>query len=244
MKARSQRSSINKKSASVVGYASGGSQGWSLRVAVGVVVAAMIVAVGFVVAHHKTTSIPTSAPLIPTSVSPDGTIRIGSADAKAVVKVIEDFQCPHCREFETQSAATLATLAEQGVAIDYQPIAILDRASSTDYSTRAVNAAYCVADADRSKWVAWHSAAFQAQPIEGGVGLSDEQLIAIARTVGVTGDDVAGCISSEKFLAFATSTTKELLASGVSHTPTIMVNGQEIAVPTPDAIEAAVVAVK
>jgi hypothetical protein len=52
-----------------------------------------------------------------------------------------------CRQFEENSGDTLDALVRDGtVRLRYRPIALLDRASTDDYSTRVLNAAAVVAD--------------------------------------------------------------------------------------------------
>ena len=68
------------------------------------------------------------------------------------------------------------------------------------YSTRASNAAYCVADADKSPtkdvFRRFHSALFANQPAEGDPNAPDnDRLIEFARQAGVAGE-VPGCIKS------------------------------------------------
>jgi protein-disulfide isomerase len=228
----------NERSAALVSRASSnGSSPTTKRIVVGAVIVALILGVGLSIGYlNRTDSTPSMA--IPQSAA-NGVIRFGPADATVDVTVIEDFQCPHCKDFEAMSGGTLAGLVTEGVAVSFHPISILDRASTSQYSTRAASAAYCVADADVARWRAWHEAVFVQQPAEGGAGLANEKLVDIARQVGVTGDSVTQCITSERYSDFVTSKTAEVLDSGVSGTPTVLVNGQQV-VPNPAAIRAAV----
>ena len=55
--------------------------------------------------------------------------------------------CPHCKEFEESSGSAMDRLGSEGKArVVYHPIAILDNASTTDYSTRSAAAAACAAE--------------------------------------------------------------------------------------------------
>ena len=68
----------------------------------------------------------------------------GTDEPKAVLAIYEDFQCPHCRDFEKTFGPTVAKMVDSGaVAVDYYMVAILNR-SNAGYSSRAANAAYCV----------------------------------------------------------------------------------------------------
>jgi protein-disulfide isomerase len=161
----------------------------------------------------------------------------GTDDPKAVLAIYEDFQCPHCRDFEKTFGATLNKIVESGAAaVDYNMVSILN-ATNKGYSMRAANAAYCVADENKDAFVRFHSALFANQPVEGsGSGPDNASLIETARQAGVTGG-VPACINSGKY----DDMVKGLAAaSKITATPTIRLNGQDISPATPDELIAKV----
>jgi protein-disulfide isomerase len=211
-----------------------------IQVGVAVVLVALVAVIGFNIASKNSDDTTATPAATPSVVTEDGAIRIGDPNAAVVVTAVEDFQCPACKQFEAISGDTLSELvADNTIAVDYKPIAILDRMSSTNYSTRAANASMCVAEADISKWPAWHKAMFEQQPAEGGAGLSDDDLNGIARTLQV---DVGSCITDGTYTDFVTSQTQNVIDSGVTGTPTVSVNGTVVDVPTPDNLRAAITA--
>jgi protein-disulfide isomerase len=69
----------------------------------------------------------------PAGVSKQGGIFVGAEDAPVTLTMVEDFQCPACRQFESANKTLLdGYAAGQDVRLEYRPIAILDRASTTD----------------------------------------------------------------------------------------------------------------
>ncbi|SNT43000.1 DsbA family protein [Rhodococcoides kyotonense] len=211
-----------------------------IQVGVAVVLIALIAVIGFSIASKNSDDTTATPAATPSSVTENGAIRIGDPNAAVVVTAVEDFQCPACKQFEAISGDTLSDLiADNTIAVDYKPIAILDRMSSTNYSTRAANASMCVADADISAWPAWHTAMFEQQPAEGGAGLSDDELISLASDVGV---DIASCVTDGTYTDYVTSQTQKVLADGVTGTPTVSVNGTVVSNPTPDGLRAAIAA--
>lgn len=104
-----------------------------------------------------------------------------------VVTIYYDFMCPYCGQFDAANSADLEELAAQdGVTIDYRPIAFLDEASKgTNYSSRAANAAAVVADQDPEHFTAFTTALYENQPEEGTTGLSDDEIRDIAVEAGV-----------------------------------------------------------
>jgi protein-disulfide isomerase len=161
----------------------------------------------------------------------------GTEEPKVVLAIYEDFQCPHCRDFEKTFGPTLNKLVETGAAaVDYNLVAILN-ATNKGFSTRAANAAYCVADENKEAFVRFHSALFAQQPVEGsGTGPDNAALIETARQAGAAGG-VPECINSGRY----NDMVKGLAAaSKVTATPTIRLNGEDINPATPDELIAKV----
>lgn len=165
----------------------------------------------------------------PSNVTGAGAVRVGDPKAKVVVRLVEDLQCPACQAFEKANGKVLAEAAGNGSAvIEYNIISFLDRASTTKYSSRAGNAAYCVADSGTANYQTWLTAMFEQQPKEGTDGLPDSKLVEIAKSAGYTDSAVAQCITSHKWEQFVRDNTKQVLAGGIKGTPSVFVNGNEI----------------
>lgn len=173
----------------------------------------------------------------------DGAFVDGEASAPVTIRVYSDFLCPVCRQFEEQNAGQIAAwVAEGKVKVEYKPIAILDRLSSDEYPTRAASAAFAVADAAPSSWVAFHKLLFENQPAENGPGLTDDQLVELAVRAGAEEAAVRPNIESQKFAGFARKQT-EAATSGpdkVTGTPTVLVNGELLKNWSADQVKAAV----
>jgi protein-disulfide isomerase len=209
------------------------------------VVAAIIVAVGTGIliqtARHNEQAKIQAASAPPANLT-NGALLVGKPSAKATVEIWEDFQCPACKNFETLNGAQLAAWAADGTAkIEYHPVAILDHQSSTEYSTRALNAAAAVINVDPKAFVKFHSLLYANQPEEGGSGLPDSQLIDYAVQAGVQRTAVESAITNRKYAGWVTKVTDEF--SSVKHftaTPTIVINGKAIKDYAPTSLKAAV----
>jgi protein-disulfide isomerase len=159
------------------------------------------------------------------------------AGGVVTVDLYVDYLCPYCGQFETANMANLQSWLTQGaITLEIHPVAILDSSSAgSEYSSRAANAAACVADEDPDRFLAVHEALFAKQPAEGTTGLSDDELRELVTGAGVTDDDVLACITSGEFrpwVAAATerATTGALANSSLaklSSTPTVLVNGEQ-----------------
>ncbi|WP_422771162.1 DsbA family protein [Plantactinospora sp. WMMC1484] len=175
----------------------------------------------------------------PAGANPEGTgIVVGSGPVN--IDVYEDFICPICREFEQQAGETLDRLVAEGKArVTYHPVAFLDRFSSTEYSTRSSAASGCAAQS--GKFREYAEALFDRQPPEGGPGLSDEQLVEVAGSVGLGRDSFRNCVEENTFEKWTEHVTEEAARAGVTGTPTVLVAGNRVAA-SPEAITAAVAA--
>ena len=158
-----------------------------------------------------------------------GAIAVGSGSQTLDTYI--DFMCPICNQFEDTYGSEILDLANKGtITLNIHPIAILDRYSQgTKYSTRSANAMYCVAEADPDKAVAFMQALYKNQPTENSTGLTDQQIIDIAASVGVTGID--SCVTDGTYTKFVTSMTQKTPiqpgSSGIG-TPTLAINGTVI----------------
>ena len=156
----------------------------------------------------------------------DGTaFAIGTGPVK--VDIYEDFMCPVCGQFETGVATTIDQLvAAKKVTVQYHPIAILDRASSTEYSTRS--AAASAAAAQGGKFAEYHRALFANQPAEGSAGLDDAKLIELGKSVGLTDAAFSDAVNGGTYRAWATKVTDTAASRGVNRTPTVLVAGKAL----------------
>src|ERR1700733_317609 len=201
-----------------------------------IVVLFAVVLVGYIViSHNKKTSGAERAVRVTSSklITKDG-----SHDPKAVVTFYEDFLCPACGNFERGFGPTVANLIDTGaIAADYYMMGLLSRPQNDDYSSRAGNAAYCVADESIDAFRRFHTALYtkDIQPSETGTTFPDNaKLIEIAREAGVVGK-VPDCVRDGKYTTMVDGLPS---AAGIHATPTVRINGQDYQWSTPDALVA------
>ena len=117
-----------------------------------------------------------------------------------------DFICPVCKNFEAQYNETLTKLRNEGkITVEYRPLGFLDSRSSTNYSSRAANAAACVVNESPEKYAAFVDALFAKQPAEGGAGLSDAELKKMATDAGAKSIDK--CVDDKTYRPYVKYTT-------------------------------------
>ena len=202
----------------------------AFQATIGLVVVAIVVGVTIAVLSHRSSSGDGTA-ATPPGLTSDGAVRFGAADAPVTLQAVEDFQCPICQQFEQTNGDLLKSYREgDQVAVEYRPIAFLDKMSSTQYSTRALNASMCVLDdAGPDAWMKYHEALYANQPAEQSAGLPDSQLEGMATDAGATGSGVAGCIEDRTYGDWAAKQTAAVFKNGdVTGTPTLFVNGTKL----------------
>jgi protein-disulfide isomerase len=149
------------------------------------------------------------------------------AEAGQPVKVVAyiDFICPVCLRFENTYNEALTSLRNEGkITMEYRPLGFLDRQSTTNYSSRAANAAACVADKAPEKYAEYVDVLFANQPAEGSAGLSDDKLKSLAGDIGA---DINNCVDDKTFRPYVKYSTDLAANTGISGTPTIFIDGKQ-----------------
>lgn len=154
------------------------------------------------------------------------------------VDIYLDFLCPHCKALEQEAGNTLNRLvADQKVTIVYHPLAFLDQASTNEYSTRSAASSGCASDQNR--FADYANALFARQPAEGGPGLTDDELIQVAGSLGIVDPAFAQCVRGGKYRPWVDNVNTQASQRGVNGTPTVLVAGKPVQA-TSAAITAAV----
>ncbi|HZC08804.1 MAG TPA: DsbA family protein [Mycobacterium sp.] len=200
-----------------------------------IVVLFAVVLVGYIViSHDKKTAASAARSVRVTSsklVTQDG-------KPKAVLTFYEDFLCPACGNFERGFGPTVSNLIDTGaIAADYYMVGLLSRPQNDDYSSRAGNAAYCVADESVDAFRRFHTALYtkEIQPSETGTTFpNNAKLIELAREAGVVGK-VPDCVNAGKYIKMVDGLAT---SAGIHATPTVRINGQDYQWSTPDALVA------
>lgn len=161
-------------------------------------------------------------------------------DSKLNIVTYIDYQCPYCNQFETTNAEQMKALVASGKAtLEIHPLANLDNSSQgTKYSTRAANAAACVANYAPNTFFDVNSALFANQPAEGSTGLSDDKILSVLKSAGASSNDITTCVKSQEFANWVTAETARTRGAKIPNstlttpanglgTPTVIVNGQQ-----------------
>ena len=161
------------------------------------------------------------------------------------IVVYVDYQCPICQAFDLPNSAQIRSWVDTGAAtLEIRPISFLDRASLNEYSSRAANAAFCVANFEPDSYFDMHSNLMINQPAEGQEGLDDNELYKVAEQSGAGTNEVKGCIQNKSFADYIEQHTQNVLNTPqqgvtVTGTPTVLVNGNKFSWATGDELVSA-----
>ena len=199
-------------------------------VIVGAVVAVLVIIGGltwFAISREDTTG---------EAVAPSGTPRntdgysvvVGDADAPLTMKFYEDPQCPICQQFESRVGRDVASAIDAGkVKVEYHIVSFLDRASKNEYSSRAANALYVVADAaGPDVFKKFHDLLYENQPAENSAGPTDDQLIDWAVEAGADETAVSQPIKDNVYGQWIKNATDQMSVDGVTGTPGVFIDGK------------------
>ncbi len=203
--------------------ASGKTNWFAIWTSVAVVAVVAVVVVLVMVMNNRATE-PGLAPNSSGINQETGAIIFG--DGPDTVATWVDFMCPYCGQFEKTEGETITQLIDEGkITLEFHPVSILDRLSQgTQFSTRAASAMYAVAEADPDNAYAFLTAMYANQPAEQTAGLTDEEMVQIAKDAGVNvTPELESAILDGKFLDFA---SQQSLPEGATGTPTLAINGE------------------
>lgn len=157
-------------------------------------------------------------------------IPIGKASAPVTMDLWGDFQCPACDQFEKSTGATINKLVAQGKIREvFHPVAILDRESDTQYSTRSSAASACVAEyGGATAYEKFITLLYDNQPAEGAHGLPNSQLISYGTQAGVNNAKFADCVNNQTYAGWTAKVTTAFTKNGLSSTPTVLLNGSQL----------------
>lgn len=157
-------------------------------------------------------------------------VPVGAADAPSTLVVWEDFRCPACRQFETGFRSTIHELEDSGqLRTEYHLATIIDGSMGGKGSANAANAALCAQDAGRFR--EYHDVLFAHQPPEPQDKFADKSyLLDLAGKVkGLVNDSFTQCVKNGTYDGFVERSNAAFAASGHRGTPTVLLNGKDLA---------------
>ncbi|WP_328387568.1 DsbA family protein [Streptomyces sp. NBC_00400] len=157
-------------------------------------------------------------------------IPVGAPHAPSTLTVWEDFRCPACQQFETGFRPAIHELQDSGqLKNEYHLVTIIDGNAGGKGSLNAANAALCAQDA--GKFREYHDVLYSHQPPEEQDKFADKQyLLQLAGKVkGLVTPAFTRCVNDGRYDRFAQKSTDAFAKSGYRGTPTVLLNGKDLA---------------
>jgi protein-disulfide isomerase len=168
------------------------------------------------------------APVVAATPAPitAGDRTLGNPQAKVTLVMYEDFQCPFCGRFFSDSEQTIRNTYVKNGQVQY---VYRDFAFLGPESTRASEAARCAED--QGQFWQYHDYLFTHQNGENKGNFSDPHLKAFAKTLGLNTTTFNQCLDSGKYVQAIADSKTEATAAGVQGTPKgfIVVKGKTVA---------------
>lgn len=172
-----------------------------------------------------------------TSLDNDAHKPIASMGDTAAIRVYVDYASPASKAYFESNRSVLKNYLDQDVArVEIFPIALLTSSSQgSKYATRAANAAGCVANYSPDSFYAFNQGLFDRQPQINTAGLSDDEIISIAKNAKADKmTRISACIRHQQYASWVQSATDSATSGPIAHSdvskvstlPLVLVNGK------------------
>jgi protein-disulfide isomerase len=148
---------------------------------------------------------------------------IGDPDAPVTLVDYSDFSCPHCNELAGIIHQLINDYVRSGdLRVIYKPISFVN----PPYSGPAAQAAICAGE--QGKFWEMHDLIWSLYESAGPGGYTQRALVARAETLDLDIDAFRACYTSSETSRAVTDVLLEAQEKGITATPTLFVNGEEV----------------
>jgi protein-disulfide isomerase len=152
----------------------------------------------------------------------EGSPSLGPADARVVVVDYSDFQCPHCRQLDTDLRALAARFPQVRFVSKYFPLAQIH-----PWAMTAATAAWCASKQNPQAYWAYHHSLFDNQDSITAEN-AWQQVQNLATQAGLDAAAIRSCMATPEAKAAIDADVKEGVALNIANTPTVFINGRRI----------------
>jgi protein-disulfide isomerase len=182
----------------------------------------LVIVVGAITAISKNHT--NSSASAPSAVAPsDGYGIEFNKNAPVKVDFYEDFQCPHCRDFEAINNTYINSIVSSGkVHAVFHPMSFIGPES-------ILTAAAAACASDEGKFLEMHKALYQNQPATENSGAwTDASLIQLGSTIGLNSAKFQDCVNKGSYINWTKNVENAAGAANVNQTPTVFLNGKQL----------------
>lgn len=181
---------------------------------------------------------PTASPVPSHTTGPGGTVvRYGDEAAAYVLSVYVDPRCPYCKRMENGLGAVIQDAADKGrFAVDHHFATFIDEGAGGTGSLRAVSALGAALDEGTQAFALYLRVLFAEQPPEDEDSFADTGILARlgAEVPGLDTAEFRRKVMEGTYLPWAENVSAAFERSGVRSTPTVLLDGEPVAVIGPD----------
>lgn len=187
-----------------------------------VIVLVVVLAVAF---GNRPATISVEAPDLPAEWLVGTTM--GNPEAKVTIQAWEDFVCPACRQWtSTIEPQVVDEYIKTGlVKLEFRQFPLEIHAPGASMGAMA---SLCAAD--QNAFWSYHNRLFPAQD-QGQAGFTIDALVRYADELGLDSRAMLDCMSSQKHRDAVATSSSEALTMGLNATPSILINGEQLANP-------------
>jgi protein-disulfide isomerase len=157
--------------------------------------------------------------------------NLGDPTAAIQVLLFSDFQCPVCKQFaDSVEPQIIATYVDTGrIRLEYHHFLIIDRNQGSVESRDAARASECAAD--QGQFWNYHDILYANQGAEASGAFTIRQLKALAVSLGLNAATFDPCLDTAQHADLVNADETLAAQYGVNGTPTIFINGAQMANP-------------
>ena len=145
-------------------------------------------------------------------------------NAKHVIQVWADFQCPACQSTNKSIGPVIDKLVDEGkLTVEYRQFPLTRIHQNAFGDAMAAMCAY-----DQNKYKEYKNALYDLEESKKNAAVSDSDRIALAETTGLNKDEFSSCLSSKKYSDYVTKSIETGTSLGVTGTPTYFLNGKKL----------------
>jgi protein-disulfide isomerase len=147
-----------------------------------------------------------------------------NTSAPVKVDFYEDFQCPHCRDFEAVNNVYINKIITDGkIHAVFHPMSFIGNES-------VLTAAASACASDQGKFLQMHAALFANQSANENSGIwSNAKLIVLGHSLGIASTKYDECINNGQYLNWTKNVEDYAGKANINSTPTVLINGKTVA---------------
>ena len=158
--------------------------------------------------------------------NPENCVVIGDEDAEAAVVEVSDYGCPHCRDFNLETGAQLASQYVESDQVKWVVVPFALQGQSGSYPTMPTAVAAMCAN-EQDMFSEYHEGLFELQGTQ--LFNSEEGFVSLATTLEMDVDAFSSCLNDNNYPEIILQNITMVQQSGINSTPSFFIDGDLLA---------------